>query len=98
MYWDCFASYQGIQPGWVDQYHQSTDGQQIDITGLRVGVYYLKSIANPNGVFMETDTTNNSAWVSFRLTRDSQGNAQITEIAHSPCSSPGMCGEQATNR
>ena len=27
--------------GWVDQYHQSLDGQDLDITGAPVGVYYL---------------------------------------------------------
>jgi hypothetical protein len=82
----------------VDQYHQSTEGQQIDITGAPVGMYYLVSTANPEGNFLETDTTNNTAWTSFQLTRDSKGNPKIAEIAHSPCDSPGMCGEQSTNR
>ena len=58
-YWDCETSYQGISPGWVDQYHQELEGQQIDLTGAPVGV---------------------------------------VKVAHSPCESPGMCGERATNR
>ena len=97
-YWECATSLQGISPGWVDQYHQELAGQQIDLTGAPVGVYYLVSTTNPDGNFLEATLTNNTAWVSFRLTRDSQGNPKIAELGHSPCDSPGMCGEQATNR
>jgi hypothetical protein len=97
-YFDCYTSYQGISPGWVDQYHQATEGQQIDVTGAPVGVYYLVSTANPEGNFLEADTTNNTAWTSFRLTRDSKGNPKISLISNSPCGSPGMCGAQSTNR
>jgi len=56
------------------------------------------STANPDRTFLEADLTDNTAWVSFLLTRDSRGNPKLVEIAHSPCGSPGMCGEQATNR
>lgn len=97
-YWDCEIDLQGISVGWVDQYHQSLEGQEIDITGAPEGIYYLVSTANPDGNFLEQDLTNNTAWVSFRLTRDSKGNPKITDITHSPCDTPGMCGEQATNR
>ena len=97
-YWDCERDLQGISVGWVDQYHHSLEGQQIDITGAPAGIYYLVSTANPDGNFLEQDLTNNTAWVSFRLTRDSKGNPKITVITHSPCDTPGMCGEQATNR
>ena len=34
VFWDCYTSYQGVQSGWVDQYHQATDGQQVVLTGL----------------------------------------------------------------
>lgn len=97
-YWDCYTSYQGISPGWVDQYHQSTEGQQLDITGVPEGIYYLISTANYNAAFVETDTTNNTAWQSFRLYRTTSGNAKLELIAHSACESRGMCGEKATNR
>ena len=49
------------------------------------------------GNFIETDKTNNTAWTSFRLTRDSKGNAKISEISHSPCSG-WQCGENLQNR
>ena len=68
------------------------------MTGAPVGVYYLKVHANDDGVFVETSTSDNVAWRSFRLTRDSNGNPKITLIATSPCSSPRMCGEDLPNR
>ena len=73
-------------------------GQQLDITGAPEGIYYLVTTTNPAGVFLETDATNNTAWTSFKLRRDSNGNPKITLIDHSPCESPGMCGELSANR
>jgi hypothetical protein len=97
-YWDCYTSYQGISPGWVDQYHHSLEGQALDLTGVVQGRYYLVSTSNPSGLFLEKDMTNNTAWVSFDLTYDERGNAKITIVDHSPCDSPGLCGEGAPNR
>jgi hypothetical protein len=97
-YFECNADYQGISAGWVDQYHQSTEGQQLDLTGLRPGYYYLVSTANPDGTFVEKDNDNNTAWVKFQLTRESNGNPKINVVDHSPCDSIGLCGENAPNR
>ena len=88
---------QGLSVGWVDQYHQALEGQEVKITNVPPGTYYLLTTANPDGNFLETTTTNNSAWTSFRLTRDNTGKARVTEISHSPCSG-GLCGEQIPNR
>lgn len=94
------SPYQGISPGWVDQYHQELEGQDLDITGAAVGTYYLVSTANPAGVFIESDYSNNSAWASFALTRDSQGNPKIAITGHSPVPAniPGLDGANAPNR
>ena len=98
-YWDCEFSYQGISVGWVDQYNQAIPGQELDLTGAPVGRYYLVSVANPAGIFIETDTSNNLAWIGFDLVRDSQGNPKIVLTGeHSACDSPGLCGEQRVNR
>jgi len=99
-FWDCYTSYQGISVGWVDQYHQSTDGQQVDLTGLLDGTdYFLVSTSNPTGAFLEQDYTNNTAWVQFTLSSQSNGNRKVTVTATSPCESgTGMCGERSTNR
>jgi len=97
-YFECFPdAHQGISAGWGDQYHHSLDGQELEITGAKPGIYYLVSTANSDGNFLETDTTNNTAWTSFRITRDSKGNAKVAEIDHSDCSGT-LCGEDLQNR
>ncbi len=99
VFWDCYTSYQGIQSGWVDQYHHATDGQQVDLTGIPNATdYYLVSTTNPTGAFLEQDKTNNTAWAKFTLSTDSSGNRKVTVTDHSPCESPGMCGELSPNR
>jgi hypothetical protein len=99
VFFDCYTSFQGISTGWVDQYHQSTSGQQVDLTGVPNATdYYLVSTSNHAGIFAESDRTNNTAWVRFSLTSDSKGNRKVTVTDHSPCDSPGMCGERSTNR
>ncbi|MGK2851982.1 MAG: lysyl oxidase family protein [Candidatus Limnocylindrales bacterium] len=90
---------QGVSAGWVDQYHQATDGQELDITGIPNATdYYLVTKTNPDGLYVESDETNNSAWAKFTLSTDSNGNRKITVTDHSPCDSPGMCGEVSANR
>ncbi len=99
VFWDCYTSYQGVSSGWVDQYHQATDGQQVELTGVPNGSnYYLVSTTAPDGSFLELDKTNNSAWVKFTLSSESNGNRKVTVTGHSPCQSPGMCGDISPNR
>ena len=99
IFFDCYRSYQGISVGWVDQYHQATDGQQVDLTGVaNANDYYLVSTANEAGVFLEQDYTNNTAWVRFTLSQGSNGNRKVTVTGHSDCETPGLCGENTTNR
>jgi len=98
-YFSCNGPTQGISPGWVDQYHQATEGQAMNLTGAPAGVLlYLVSTANHEGIFVESDLTNNTAWVSFYVRRDSNGNPRIEIVGNSPCESPGLCGDQAPNR
>src|SRR5688500_6632752 len=98
VFFDCYKSFQGIQSGWVDQYHQSTEGQRLDLTCVpNRNDYYLVSKANPDEIFIESSTTNNTAWVKFRLFQGSNGNRKVEVTAHSLCDSPGLCGERSTN-
>lgn len=91
VYFDCFGDLQGISPGWVDQYNQAIEGQELDLTGVAEGSYYLVSTANPEHTFIETNPDNNTAWTSFDLRRDKQGHPKITVTGHSNCVG-GLCG------
>jgi hypothetical protein len=73
------------------------EGQSIDITGAKPGLYFLVSTSNPDGLFLEQNRKNNAAWVSFELIRDSSGNARIEITGHSNCRG-GLCGEDFPNR
>ena len=98
-FWDCYTSYQGISSGWADQYHQATVGQQLVITDLpNAEDYYLVSVSNPDQILVESDYSNNEAWVRFSVAAGSKGNRKITVFEHSTCSSPGLCGEYTANR
>ncbi len=104
-YWECEVGFQGIQSGWVDQYHQSVEGNEINITGLPNGTYFLTHTWNPADRFVDEDDSNDTAWIKFELSDENRGNGnrKITEIeAFAPeCnpdgSTPGMCGDIPKN-
>ncbi len=79
-FFDCETEFQGISPEWVDQYNHAVDDQDINITGIAVGSYYLVSTTNYVGVFEEQNLDNNSSWVRFDLTRKSNGNPKIVIV------------------
>lgn len=85
----CETGFQGVAPGWADQYHHSTDGQDIDITGLAPSRYVLVSNVNAevfgSPLFQEMDYDNNASWSVFDLTRESQGNPKI-KLVEDACS------------
>ena len=90
VYFECNSDLQGISVGWSDAYHQSTPGQELDITGAPEGVYYLTHLADPDQHWLETDDNNNFAWVKFALSRKG-ANPKITILERSPCSGA-ACG------
>lgn len=103
VYFECDrkAAHEGISPGWADQYHQATPGQELDITGAPVGDYYLVSTANFKHEFRETNYDNNQAWVKFRLKRESKGNAKLQILGQNATSGPyaaALTGVGAPNR
>ncbi len=101
IYWDCEVGLQGIQPGWADQYHQSVEGNEIDITDLPNGTYFLVHKWNPENTFVDGNNTNDEAWVQFDLTQNNNGNGNrkitITDEFAPECqadgSTPGICGD-----
>lgn len=105
LFWDCTVSLQGVQAGWADQYHQSTPGNQIDITGIDPGFYYLVHHVNPDDSFIEEDDSNNIAWTEFIVTHKNNGQVKITETGITSCDDlpddefkPALCGEITANR
>jgi hypothetical protein len=84
VYWSCNGDLQGISVGWIDEYHQSTEGQELDITGAPEGIYYLTHQADPDQHWLEVNEDNNFAWVKFFLSRKG-ANPEITVLETSPC-------------
>jgi hypothetical protein len=65
---DALSVKEGISVGWSDIYASGVAFQWIDITGVPNGKYILTVTADPNGYFEESDTTNNSASATIRIT------------------------------
>lgn len=65
---DALSVKEGISVGWGDIYASGVALQWIDITGVANGKYVLTVTADPNGYFEESDTTNNSASATIRIT------------------------------
>ncbi len=55
----CASTVQGISAGWVDIYHKELPGQNIDITDLPDGQYWLEAIADPDNHIYEASEDNN---------------------------------------
>lgn len=55
----CFANVQGLSVGWLDVYTKDLPGQQIDITNLPDGVYWLEAVVDPENRIVEIDESNN---------------------------------------
>jgi hypothetical protein len=79
VYWDCDADLQGISVGYGDPYHQALEGQEIEITDLPAGDYYLTFDVDPEQHWIELDDTNNRSWTKFRLGRQG-ANPSITVL------------------
>lgn len=90
-YWECNGDLQGLASWWADSYHQSTPLQELEVTGIPDGEYYLTHLADPDDHWIESDETNNFTWVKFRLTRDS-ANAKVEVIDQSACVPEVLCG------
>jgi len=63
----CNTMLQGISVGWMDTYGKNLPGQDIDITGLPDGTYWLETEIDPDNVLLEKDETNNTARVKVTI-------------------------------
>ena len=59
--------FEGISPGFGDDYVPQKEGQSIDVTHVPPGRYMLIHIANPDQVLRERTYLNNSAAVLIQL-------------------------------
>lgn len=76
-FWECGAEYQGISYGFGDSYHHATHGQELDITKVPSGTYYLTHDADPANHWLEERDDNNASWTKFALTRKG-ANPEVT--------------------
>lgn len=58
---DCGTTEQGINPGFADYYGAELPDQWIDVTGLPSGKFWVRLSVDPEGQFLESDRTNNTA-------------------------------------
>jgi hypothetical protein len=94
----CDGEFQGVSPEWMDQYRQSIPGQELDVTNIPTGYYFIVITANPEHNFIETDFTNNQSWVLVHYNNDDKGNPKLEILNQSECPEfPGLC-EYSANR
>src|SRR4029453_17680132 len=95
-YFECNGDFQGLAVCWADEDHQSHPLQELEVTGLPAGEYYLTHEADPENHWLEgpdpdsPGELDNFTWVKFRLSRKG-ANPEVAVIDHSPCSGA-QCG------
>ena len=63
----CGTNVQGLSVGWADIYTKDLEGQNIDITGVPAGEYWLESEADPLDHVLEADETNNVTRIKITI-------------------------------
>lgn len=69
-YGGCGDETQGISSGWGDTYGASVSGQKLSIEAVPDGRYALRSVADPENRFVESDPDNNGAIVHLQIDGD----------------------------
>lgn len=60
-------TFMGLSAGWGDRYGPGLPDQYIDVTGLTAGRYRLIGKADATNWFLESNDSNNAAWVDIQL-------------------------------
>jgi len=63
----CGTTVQGLSVGWIDVYSKGLAGQNIDITGVPDGEYWLESTVDPNNDVLEGDESNNVTRIKITI-------------------------------
>ena len=66
-FFQCYSGVQGLSVGWVDVYTKDLPGQQIDITDIPEGVYWLESMVDPQNNIVETNDSNNTVRIKILI-------------------------------
>lgn len=61
LYYGCDLGTQGISAGWADIYTSDLPGQQLSIAGLPDGNYDIITVADPAGLILETNDSDNAS-------------------------------------
>ncbi|HET9252991.1 MAG TPA: lysyl oxidase family protein [Candidatus Eisenbacteria bacterium] len=107
-YTSCGTTIQGLSVGWADIYQKSLEGQNIDITGVPPGEYWLESESDPLDHVLEADETNNVARILVTIVPPGtfspdpyEPNNQVSDLDSRPVGGPnspvlGPCGPVTT--
>ena len=71
---------EGLGPGYVDLYRANLEGQNIEITGIKKGVYYLVHRVNADSSLCESNLSNNASATKVRLWPNGYGKAPYISI------------------
>lgn len=66
-YFQCGFGTQGLSVGWADVYSKGLEGQNIDITEVPDGTYWLESDADPINLIREANESNNVARIIISI-------------------------------
>lgn len=66
-FWNCGGGVQGLGIGWGDTYDLTTEGQNIDVTDVPPGEYWLEAEVDPDSSIIELDDGNNIARIKVTI-------------------------------
>lgn len=75
----CSSTIQGLSVGWVDIYSKDLPGQNIDVTDVPDGVYWLESVVDPDNTILEENENNNATRILVTIGDGSSGVADAYE-------------------
>ena len=74
---------EGLGPGYVDLYQANLEGQNIEVTGIKKGLYYLVHRVNADSSLCESNLSNNASATKVRLWPNGYGVAPYFSVLKS---------------
>ncbi|MBN1528881.1 MAG: hypothetical protein JW895_07450, partial [Thermoleophilaceae bacterium] len=74
---------EGLGPGYVDLYQANLEGQNIEVTGIKKGIYYLVHRVNADSSLCESNLSNNASATKIRLWPNGYGVAPYFSVLRS---------------